>query len=144
MSKNNKSIEEGCRVKLAEQRKKSNISCISAYEEGQQRTNKKHSVKQKRPSVSNLHLPARAKDKENKDPKVGKDKSLSKSKNKRKKSKIHLDKSKISTVAISTNDKGFLKKKQSTSTAQIGQIGVALPKKKKKYIKKKSPRADRD
>jgi hypothetical protein len=42
MSKNNKSIEEGCRVKLAEQRKKSNISCISAYEEGQKRKNKKH------------------------------------------------------------------------------------------------------
>lgn len=48
-------------MKIADQRKRSNVSCLSACEEGQYRTSKKHSVKQKRPSVSNLNLPVRPK-----------------------------------------------------------------------------------
>lgn len=61
MSKNTKSIEEGLKIRIAEQRKKSNVSCISAIEEG--RTHKKHSVKIKRPSATNLHFPVPPKDK---------------------------------------------------------------------------------
>ena len=62
MSKNAKNIEEGFKIRVAEQRKKSTVSCASAYEEGH-KTTKKHSIKQKRPSVGNLHISTKAKGK---------------------------------------------------------------------------------
>ena len=129
------------RVKMAEQRRKSNASCVSAYEEGYVKTTKKHSVKQKRQSFSNLQVQLKPKGKENKSPKTtkGVDKSRSKSQNRRKKSTFQLDKSKISATALTTYDKGFIKKKKSTSAAQIGPF----PKKKKKTQNKKSVQAEK-
>jgi len=136
MSKNSRHIEDGARVKIAEQRKKSNISFLSAGEDVNVKTAKKNSVKHKRQSFSNLVVQLKPKGKENKSPKniKGGDKSRSKSKNRRKKSTFQLDKSKISASAATTFDKGFLKKKQSISAAQIGPF----PKKKKKTGKRKS------
>ena len=46
-------------MKVAEQRKKSNVSCASACDEAYK--TKKHSIKQKRPSVGNLHIKAKGK-----------------------------------------------------------------------------------
>ena len=112
------------------------MSCLSACEDGYVKTTKKHSVKQKRQSFSNLQVQLKPKGKENRSPKhlKGGDKSRSKSKNKRKKSTVQLDKTKISASAITTFEKGFLKKKQSTSAAQIGPV----TKKKKRQQKRKS------
>lgn len=125
--------DEVVRVKLAEQRKKSNISCVSACEEGQ-KVSKKQSVKIKRQSFSNLQVvKGREKmGKENRSPKnnINKEKSRSRSKPKRK--VTGLDKSKASTTAINTHEKNFVKKKQSTSALHLNG-------KKKKKPRKKSP-----
>lgn len=131
-------VDETTRIKLAEDRRKYNSSCGSALEDRQ--TRKK--LKQKRPSINNLHLNKREdKSQPRKDSSVlvlrdKTDKSHSRSRNKKgcKQSTTQLDKSKASTAAILPHkDKKFLKKKQSLSTAAI------LPpkeKEKKKKVKK--------
>ncbi len=67
----------------------------------------------------------------------GIDKSRSKSQKARRKSTVQLDKSKTSTTVVGALEKGFTKKKQSSSTAYIGSN---IQKKKKKVQKKKSER----
>lgn len=59
MSRNNKSIEEGLRAR--EDRRKNNQSCGSAVEElnRESKAKKKHSIKNKRPSINNLHAVTR-------------------------------------------------------------------------------------
>lgn len=122
--------------KMAEDRRRYNNSCGSAVEERSRPENrKKMSSKAKRLSINNLHVNKKESDKtgkkeekslivREKTDKNEKSKSKSKNKKKKKPSNNQLDKSKASTTAIgfgltTKNEKKFLKKKQSVSTAAI-------------------------
>ena len=134
-SKNYIVIDE-TKNKMAEDRRRYNNSCGSAVEERSRPENrKKMSSKVKRLSINNLHLNKKESDKtgkkeekslivREKTDKNEKSKSKSKNKKKKKPSNNQLDKSKASTTAIgfgltTKNEKKFLKKKQSVSTAAI-------------------------